>query len=69
MFDLKKNSKGEKVLVYVKRHRNPFERGLWAEICHESHVNAERFVELNRKMGLQVEKDENGFYRSLVLKD
>lgn len=69
MFDLKQKSSGEKILVYVERYRKPFERGLWAEIGHENEKDIERCIEINRQMGLTVEKDENGYYRALVLKD
>lgn len=67
MFDLQKNSKGENVLIYVKRYRHPFERGMWVEICHESDKEANFFVKMNRSSGMQVEKDEKGFWRALVL--
>lgn len=69
MFELQKDNKGEDVLVYVKRYRYPFERGLWIEVCHETHKEAQKFVTANRQMGIQVEKDQQGFYRALVLKD
>lgn len=69
MFDLKKNAKGETVLVYADRYRYPFERGLWVEICHESEKEASKLVDFNKGMGVQVEKDEKGFFRALVLKD
>lgn len=69
MFDLCQNAKGENVLIYVKRYRYPGERGMWVEICHENDKEVRYFVDVNRKMGLQVEKDEKGFYRALVLKD
>lgn len=69
MFDLHFNSTGEKVLVYVRRDRRPGERGLWVEIGHENEKNINFFVKANKNLGLQVEKDEKGFYRALVLKD
>ena len=69
MFELRTNSKGEKVLVYVRRPRMPFERGVWVEIAHENDKESKFFVNLNRGNGLQVEMDEKGFYRALVLSD
>jgi len=69
MFDIKINSKNEKVLVYSGRPRFPFERGMWVDVAHENDKEAKHFVDLNRQMGLQVEKDEKGFYRALILKD
>lgn len=68
MFELR-NVNGKKGLVFVKRDRYPGERGLWVEIGHEDEKNINSYVEFNRKNGLQVEKDERGFYRALVLKD
>lgn len=67
MFDLHVNSKGEKVLKYVKRYRRPFERGLWVEIGHEKDKEITHLVKTNEQLGLQVEKDDKGFYRALVL--
>lgn len=69
MFELQYNSKGQKFLVHVKRERRPGERGIWVEIGHEREKDINFYVEFNRKQGLQVEKDEKGFYRALVLKD
>lgn len=69
MFDLHFNSSGEKVLVYAKRDRLPGERGLWVEIGNEKDKNIEFYVNANRNLGLEVEKDEKGTYRALVLKD
>jgi len=69
MFDLQYNLKGERVLVYTKRDRYPGERGMWVEIGHEKEKNINFFVDFNRRQGLQVEKDDKGFYRALVLKD
>lgn len=69
MFELRINSKGERVLTYVRRPRYPFERGMWVDIAHENDKEARYYVDLNKRMGLQVEKDEKGFYRALVLKD
>lgn len=67
MFDLILNSKGEKVLKYTKRFRRPFERGLWIEIGHEKDKEINHLVSVNRAFGLQVEKDDKGFFRALVL--
>jgi hypothetical protein len=69
MFELHHNLKGEKVLVYVRRDRYPGERGHWVDIGHEGDKNIKMYVDFNRNNGLQVEKDEKGFYRALVLKD
>lgn len=69
MFELTTNAKGEKVLVYVRRPRMPFERGMWVEIAHENDKEARFLVSLNRQHGLQIERDEKGFFRALVLKD
>ena len=69
MFDLHVNEKGEKVLKYIKRYRRPFERGLWIEIGHEKDKDVTRAIEVNRQAGLQVEKDDKGFYRALVLSE
>jgi hypothetical protein len=69
MFELHENLKGEKVLVYVDRPRHSGERGMWVEIGHENEREIKYVVDFNRKNGLQVEKDERGFYRALVLKD
>jgi hypothetical protein len=69
MFDLHFNSSGERVLVYVKRDRLPGERGLWVEIGREQDKNIEFYINANRNLGLEVEKDEKGTYRALVLKD
>jgi hypothetical protein len=69
MFDLQYSLKGERVLVYTKRDRRPGERGVWVEIGHEKEKNIRFFVEWNERNGLQVEKDDKGFYRALVLKD
>ena len=69
MFELHENLKGEKVLVYVDRMRYSGERGLWVEIGHENEKNIKFYVDFNRNNGLQVEKDERGFYRALVCKD
>ncbi len=67
MFDLYFNANGDKFLKYTKRWREPFERGLWVEIGHESDKEISRYIEANRLNGLQVEKDDKGFYRVLVL--
>jgi hypothetical protein len=69
MFDIHHNLKGEKVLVYTKRDRRPGERGMWVEIGHENDKNIAFYVKLNRNIGLEVEKDDKGFFRALVLKD
>lgn len=69
MFDLRLNAKGETYLKFVKRPRMPFERGFWVEIAHESSKEAGYYVDVNRRMGLQVEIDERGTYRALILKD
>lgn len=69
MFELRTNAKGEKYLKYVKRPRLPFERGVWIEVAHESDKECSFFVDINRRMGMQVEIDERGTYRALVLKD
>lgn len=69
MFELHQNLKGENVLIYIKRDRRPGERGLWVEIGHENEKNINFYVDFNRQQGLQVEKDDKGFYRALVLKD
>lgn len=69
MFDLEYSLKGERVLVYTNRDRYPGERGLWVDIGHEKDKNINFFIDFNRNNGLQVEKDENGFWRALVLKD
>lgn len=69
MFDLEYNLKGDKVLVYTKRDRRPGERGMWVEIGHEEDKNVKFYVDFNRSNGLQVEKDDKGFFRALVLKD
>jgi hypothetical protein len=69
MFDLHQNLKGETILVYVKRDRYPGERGHWVDIGHEKDKNISFFIDWNRRNGLQVEKDEKGYYRALVLKD
>lgn len=69
MFDIQINGKGQKVLVYTKRYRLPGERGMWVEIGHERDKEANFLVEFNRRNGMQVEKDEKGFYRALVLAD
>jgi hypothetical protein len=69
MFDLHYNTKGEQILVYVKRDRRPGERGHWVDIGHEGDKNIKFYIDFNRNNGLRVEKDEKGFYRALVLKD
>jgi hypothetical protein len=69
MYELRMTSRGNKVLVYVKRERRFNERGMWVEICHENDKEARFYTDFNRRNGLQVEKDERGFYRALVLKD
>lgn len=69
MFELHSKTNGDKVLKWVKRPRLPGERGLWIEIAHESDKGANSLVELNRKAGMQIEKDDKGFYRALILKD
>ena len=69
MFDLYTTATGKNILVYKKRSRYEGERGHWIEIGHESFKNINFFVEYNRANGLQVEKDEHGTYRALVLKD
>lgn len=69
MFELRFDSNGNKVLVYVKRDRYPGERGMWVDVGHEDDKEIKFIVEFNRKNGLQVERDERGFYRALVLKD
>jgi len=42
-------------------------RGVWVEIGRADHVGIEKFVAINRKNGLLVLPDEDGFYRALVL--
>lgn len=69
MFDLVESTTGERVLVYTKRPRRSGERGLWVEICHEELEHADFYVRTNKEFGLQVELDDYGFYRALVLKD
>lgn len=69
MFELQLNGKGQKVVTYVDRDRYPGERGHWVEIGHENDKQINSLVEFNRHNGLQVEKDQKGFYRALVLKD
>lgn len=68
MFDLYFTSKGERVLSYVKRDRLPGETGMWVEICNENDKEASYLVMFNRQHGLQVEKDDKGFFRALVLR-
>lgn len=68
MFELRINTRGDKVLFFVEGSRN-IVRGKWVQICHREDRQAEYYVSLNKEFGLQVEIDENGFYRALVLKD
>jgi hypothetical protein len=69
MFDLHFKANGEKLLKYTDRNRYSGERGMWVEICHENDKECKFLLDFNRKFGLQVERDEKGFYRALVLKD
>jgi hypothetical protein len=69
MFDLQFNLKGDSVLTYTERYRSAFERGIWMEIGHENDKEIKYFIEVNRQAGLQVERDQKGYYRALVLKD
>lgn len=68
MFELRSSLSGEKCLFYVKRHRYPGETGQWVEVCHYTDKESAYFVKANREMGLEVEIDEHGMYRALVLK-
>lgn len=68
MFELRVNAKGEKVLRYTERPQMSSEKGMWVEVCHEREKEATFYVETNRAQGLQVEKDERGMWRALVLK-
>ena len=68
MFEIRVSAKGERKLFFVERRRNG-ERGIWVQICHSEDKQASYYVALNKEFGLQVEIDEHGFYRTLVLKD
>lgn len=68
MFDLHFSSDGNKYLKWVERDRYPGERGLWIEICRDTDRERDFLVETNRKVsGLQVEIDDRGIWRALVL--
>lgn len=67
MFDLHHNISGDRVLVYNRRYRVPGE-GMWIEVCHENDKEADIYVQTNRNIGLEVEKDEDGYWRALVCK-
>lgn len=69
MFELRENAAGNKRLFYTDRYRKPGERGTWVEVCPRDHEQAEYYVEVNRQLGLQVELDQYGKYRALVLVD
>ena len=70
MFDLHFSSDGTRVLKWSNRARYPGERGLWADICRDDDKERDFLIRVNREIGkLQVEKDDRGFWRVLVLKD
>ncbi|MCX9024661.1 MAG: hypothetical protein OIN85_01030 [Candidatus Methanoperedens sp.] len=76
MFELRYGSDGRKVLVFVRRdelseeeQKIPRPRGMWVEIGHEREKEINYFIEFNRSQGLQVERDERGFWRALILTD
>ena len=69
MYVLKNFKKRGKVLVWEDRGRTEGEKGIWVEVGHEDHSDVELHVEVNRANGLQVEKDEKGWYRALVLRE
>jgi hypothetical protein len=68
MFEIQYSVKGNKVLVWVDRSRVAGESGTWVEIGHEEHKDIEYHVEMNRSLGYEVEIDEKGYYRALVLR-
>lgn len=67
MFELKLNSKNQKILVFTHRPRT--QRGIWVEIGLKLDPEMQHLVDLNREMGIEVELDETGKYRALVLRD
>lgn len=69
MYELYQKKNSNPVLVWTQRVRMPFERGFWVEVGHEREKDIERIVAINKNEGIQVEKDEKGFFRALILKD
>jgi hypothetical protein len=69
MFEIRENTKGERILFYVDRPRRSSERGMWIEVCRETDKQCDFFVSINRELGVQVEIDQYGTYRALVLGD
>lgn len=70
MFDLHFSSDGTKVLRWVERSRHPNERGMWVDICRDTDKGRDLLLRINREVGgLQVELDDRGTWRALVLKD
>jgi hypothetical protein len=69
MYEVRIDKFGNQYLARSNRKRESGERGLWVEIGHENYYGIEELVRINQQLGLDVLKDEEGFYRALVLKD
>jgi hypothetical protein len=67
-YEICADSKGKPILKKrLTFHTGGRSRGIWVEIGRVDHTGIERFVEINRRQGLLVLPDENGFYRALIL--
>lgn len=69
MYEVRMDKFGNQYLAWADRKRQSGERGLWVEIGHENYNGIQELVRINQQFGLEVLKDEEGFYRALVLKD
>ena len=69
MFELVFTADGQRYLKWFHRQRRPGERGEWVEIGRKHQHRMEEIVRINRAQGLEVEIDDRGIYRALVLKD
>ena len=69
MFELFIDEKGRRYLKWVARNRRPGERGIWVEIGGMRDRGIKEIIAVNRSARHQVEVDEHGAYRALVLSE